>query len=213
MAGSTLTPETAVSAGGAAVDGRELMAAVAAETPGAFERLVAAYEARIRWAVGRWINDRSSTEDLAQEVLLRLYRSRHRYQPTARFETFLHTIIFNLCVNHTRYMRRRRAAALVGEGEDEGSGAPMPADPDTPAPLEEMQLAERARILREAIERLPESQRRAIELSRFENLSYDEICETMGLSMQAVKSLLWRARENLRRDLAPRLGETDERPS
>ena len=191
------------------VDGRILMAAVAAGTPGAFERLVAAYEARIRGAVGRWISDRSSIEDLAQEVLLRLYRSRDRYQPTARFETFLHTIIFNLCVNHTQFMRRRRTAPLAREGEDDEAGAPVPADESELAPLERLERAERARIVRAAVDRLPESQRRAIELSRFENLSYEEICEVMGLSLQAVKSLLWRARENLRRDLAPRLGEPE----
>ena len=70
-----------------AIDGRDLMKAVAANEPGAFERLVSAYEPRIKSAVARHVSDRASVDDLSQEVLLRVWRARDRYEPSARFET------------------------------------------------------------------------------------------------------------------------------
>jgi RNA polymerase sigma-70 factor, ECF subfamily len=189
-------------------DGREMMLAVTQEVPGAFERLVSVYESRIKAAVARSINDRSSVDDLSQEVLLRLYRARARYEPTARFETFLYRIIFNLCVNHTQYQRRRRALPLEqsgGYGEEEY--ATLPADENAPSPIEDVAREERGRMVRAAMGQLPENQRRALQLSRFEGLGYEDIAEVMDLSVQAVKSLLWRARENLRQSLGPQLGD------
>jgi RNA polymerase sigma-70 factor, ECF subfamily len=191
----------------AAVDGRDLMQAVSAGVPGAFERLVSAYESRIKAAVARHIVDRASVDDLSQEVLLRLYRARDRYEPTARFETFLYRIIFNICVNHTQYSRRRRHLAFRQGAEDDEPGVPLPADDTALAPPREMELDERSRLLHAAISRLPENQRRALLLSRFEGLAYEDIATVMDSSLQAVKSLLWRARENLRVALAGRLDE------
>ncbi|MCB9898081.1 MAG: sigma-70 family RNA polymerase sigma factor [Planctomycetes bacterium] len=190
-------------------DGRELMLAVAADRPGAFEDLVRAYEARVKAACKRSVRDVASVDDLAQEVFLRLFRSRHRYQPTARFETFLYRIIFNLCVNHTQFSNRRRTWSLdapVGGADDEGAPS-LPADERQGAPLELLEESERALLVREAVEELPDNQRRALLLSRFEGLGYEEIGAVMDLSLQAVKSLLWRARENLRRRLQPILGD------
>ncbi len=189
------------------LDGREMMLAVTREVPGAFERLVAVYESRIKAAVARSINDRASVDDLSQEVLLRLYRARARYEPTARFETFLYRIIFNLCVNHTQYQRRRRTLSLEQSGGGEDDSVSLPADPAALMPIEDVARDERARLVRDAITALPENQRRALQLSRFEGLGYDEISGVMDLSVQAVKSLLWRARENLRLSLAAQLGD------
>lgn len=188
-------------------DGRELMLAVSADEPGAFERLVSVYETRVKAGVARSIRDRSSVDDLAQEVFLRLYKARHRYQPTARFETFLYRIIFNLCVNHTQYSNRRRAWSLDAPiGGDEDGARHEPPDPRGSQPLEALEEGERAKLVRAAVEQLPDNQRRALILSRFEGLGYEEIGQVMDLSLQAVKSLLWRARENLRKHLQPILG-------
>jgi len=187
------------------------MLAVAAEVPGAFERLVTVYEPRVKAAVARSIRDRSSVEDLSQEVFLRLYRSRARYQPTAKFETFLYRIIFNLCVNYTQYSARRRTASLDTTGAEETASVPTPADERTVRPLAALEQAERAAFVRRAIDELPDNQRRALLLSRFEGLGYEEIGQVMDLSLQAVKSLLWRARDNVRQRLLPLLGDFDER--
>jgi RNA polymerase sigma-70 factor (ECF subfamily) len=192
----------------AAVDGRDLMQAVSAGVPGAFERLVDAYEGRIKAAVARHVADRASVDDLSQEVLIRLYRARDRYEPTARFETFLYRIIFNICVNHTQYSRRRRHLPFRQGTEEDEPGVPLPADDATLAPPHELERDERARLLHVAIGQLPENQRRALLLARFEGLAYEEIASVMDTSLQAVKSLLWRARENLRRALEGRLGDS-----
>lgn len=191
-------------------DGRQLMLAVSTDEPGAFERLVATYETRVKAGVARSIRDRSSVDDLAQEVFIRLFRSRHRYQPTARFETFLYRIIFNLCVNHTQYTARRRAASIDAPvAGDSESGWELP-DERGDVPLEQLAADERARMVRAAVGELPDSQRRALMLNRFEGLGYEEIGQVMELSLQAVKSLLWRARENLRKQLQPILGQGDD---
>ena len=196
-----------------AIDGRDLMQAVSAGVPGAFERLVTAYEPRIKAAVARHVSDRASVDDLSQEILLRLWRARERYEPSAKFETFLYRIIFNICVNHTQYSRRRRHPGFRQGTEDDEPGVPLPADETAlPAPRE-LELSERARLLHAAIGRLPDNQRRALLLARFEGLAYEEIASVMDTSLQAVKSLLWRARENLRAVLAQRLGEEDTRDS
>jgi RNA polymerase sigma-70 factor (ECF subfamily) len=194
-----------------ALDGRDLMKAVAADEPGAFERLVHAYEPRIKAAVARHVTDRASVDDLSQEVLLRVWRARERYEPSAKFETFLYRIIFNLCVNHTQYSRRRRHASFRQGTEDDEPGVPLPADDAAlPAPRE-MELGERAQLLHAAIARLPDTQRRALLLARFDGLAYEEIATVMDTSLQAVKSLLWRARESLRTALSGRLDEDDQR--
>lgn len=187
-------------------DGRQLMLAVAADEPGAFERLVASYETRVKAAVSRSIADRSSVDDLAQEVFLRIFRARHRYQPTARFETFLYRVIFNLCVNHTQFRARRRSASLDAPTGAEGEGSWEPADERADPPDVRAQQHERAAMVRAAVDRLPDSQRQALVLNRFEGQGYEEIGQIMELSLQAVKSLLWRARENLRKELLEILG-------
>jgi RNA polymerase sigma-70 factor, ECF subfamily len=189
------------------VDGRDLMSAVAVDEEGAFDRLVDTYGAYIRALVARYVRNASSVEELSQEVLLRLYRTRARYEPTARFETFLHKIIFNLCVNHSQYHRRRRAVSLSNVDDDgESVGDKLP-DWRSSSPEQEAELHERAVFVHRAIERLPANQRSALTLSRFQGLTYDEVSRTIGLSVDAVKSLIWRAGENLRHTLRPQLAD------
>ena len=148
-------------------------------------------------------------EDLAQEVFLRLYRARARYQPTARFETFLYRIIFNLCVNHTQYSNRRRAWSLDAPIQGEDGPGFEPVDNAAQTPLASLEESERAVLVRKSVETLPEKQRQALLLSRFEGLGYQDISTVMGLSLPAVKSLLWRARESLRERLQPILGPSE----
>jgi RNA polymerase sigma-70 factor (ECF subfamily) len=183
------------------------MSAVAADEEGAFERLVENYGSYIRALVARYVRNASSVEELTQEVLLRLYRTRARYQPTARFETFVHTIVFNLCVNHSQYHRRRRAISLSNIDDDGEAVGDKLQDVRVASPEQEAQLRERAVFVRRAIDRLPPNQRSALTLSRFQGLTYDEVSKTIGLSVDAVKSLIWRAGENLRHTLRPQLAD------
>ena len=185
------------------VDGRDIMVAVSLGTPGAFDLLVKTYEARIKAGVRRHIADRRAVEDLSQEVLLRLYRSRARYKPTARFETFLYRIILNLCVNHTQYSRRRRVLPLDHNDDVKPGDGVSLVDTAAHSPMDMAIVSEHSAMVRQAVERLPEAQRRAVILSRFSGLGYGEVADQLGMSPGAVKSMLWRARANLRTSLQP----------
>ncbi len=187
----------------APLDGRDIMLAVALGTPGAFDLLVKTYLAQIKAGVRRHITDRTVVDDLSQEVLLRLYRARNRYRPTARFETFLYRIILNLCVNYTQYSRRRRALPLDhGDDTRPGDGASL-VDTAARSPMDMAIVSEHGAMVRAAVGRLPETQRRALMLSRFGGLDFQEVGEQLEMSPSAVKSMLGRARAKLRTSLRP----------
>ncbi len=191
-------------------DGRELMLAVKVGCDGAFDHLTREYGAYIRNVIRRYVKEQSMVDDLSQDVLLRLYGSRLRYEPVAPFEVFLKTIIFNLCLNHLRYHKRRRATSLSSLGDgDEPLGNTL-SDPRGDMPERDAMRHERALAVREAIRRLPTNQRRALELAHFSGLPHEEVSRRVGLSVAAVKSLVWRARENLRRMLSVHLSDPGE---
>ncbi len=157
-----------------------------------------------------WVSNQQAAEDLAQEVFLRVYRARKSYQPTAKFSTWLYRIANNVANNAVRDRNRRREVNLN----------PMTANQSTAVGLEQLVMAasesvptrsldkkERAAMVQQAVLALGERQRIALILSRFEGLSYQEIADTMNLSVKAVKSLLSRARVNLKTYLEPYLEE------
>lgn len=172
----------------------------------AFEQLVEKYQNRLVMVLEHMISDRSQAEDLAQEVFMRIYRARENYTPTAKFSTWLYTITHNVASNAIRKKSRRKEVNLVNSP----SGS-MPTRPlDTMAteksglmPTRQMDQREMSDLLHDAIQSLIPRQRMAMMLSRFEDMSYVEIGETMGLTTQAVKSLLSRARTNLKTILEP----------
>src|SRR5262249_47377904 len=139
-------------------------------------------------------------EDLAQEVFLRIYRSRKKYRPRARFSTWLFTIANNLALNALR--RRQRKPAVPLRLRDSGPLRPRPAErlvPDRAGqPNDQVQQQELTALVQEALRGLNERQRVAVVLNKFEDMSYADIAQVMGLTVKAVKSLLSRARENLR---------------
>jgi len=171
----------------------------------AFEELVLRYQNRLVTVLEQLISRRDQAEDLAQEVFLRVYRARATYQPTAKFCTWLFTIANNVAKNAKRSQAQRREVHIVARPDD-----------DRPAGLENMALAasglmptrqldkaERAEMVREAVQALDERQRMALLLSKFEGLNYVEIAAAMETTTKAVKSLLFRARENVRERLEP----------
>jgi RNA polymerase sigma-70 factor (ECF subfamily) len=180
----------------------------------AFEALVTRYEGRLLAVLRPLVARREQAEDLAQEVFMRVYRARKRYQPQAKFSTWLFTIANNVARNANRSQARRHEVNVTGAaGDDDGPPAidqmALAASGLMPARL--LDKAERAEIVRLAIDVLNDRQRMAMLLSKFEGMSYVEIGETMGLSLQATKSLLSRARENLRLILEPYM-QDGERP-
>jgi RNA polymerase sigma-70 factor, ECF subfamily len=166
----------------------------------AFAELVELYQHRLVTVMQHLVNSAEEAEDLAQEVFLRVYRGRKKYHPRAKFSTWLFTIANNLALNVLRTRQRKPAIPL--NVRDSGPLGPRPAEQLVPdrerSPHECMQQQELAAVVREALTTLNERQRVAVVLNKFEDMNYAEIADVMGLTTKAVKSLLSRARDNLR---------------
>jgi len=153
------------------------------------------------------VRNREQAEDLAQEVFLRVYRAREDYVPSAKFTTWLFRIATNLALNSVRDTRYQKLEvsidAPVTIDADEGDEKPL--DIPEKHPNIEQHLVEDARkkMIRHAIEKLPEKQRAAVLLHKYEELDYAEIAKILNCSESALKSLLFRAYESLRVELAP----------
>jgi RNA polymerase sigma-70 factor (ECF subfamily) len=178
-----------------------LMLAVRAGDQAAFAELVERYQHRLVGIMGHLVGHPQEAEDLAQEVFLRVYRTRHKYSPKAKFSTWLFTIANNLALNALRDRHRRKAVPLDA-GESNALG-PVPAADRGPSPTQPLQQTELADVVRKALDDLNERQRVAVVLNKFEDMGYSEIAEVMGLTAKAVKSLLSRARGRLREALRP----------
>lgn len=215
----SVTPSTALRYQQSDPDVR-LMLRVRDDDAGAFEELVRRYQVRLVRLFQHIGPSGEVAEDLTQEVFLRIYRARSRYVPGAKFSTWLFTIAGNVARNAARSHGRRREMVEADSplnpelsGPQQLAGVALDASSLMPTRLVEGE--ERAEIVRRAVEGLGERQRMALILSRFENLSYAEIADTMGLTTKAVKSLLSRARVNLKdalTDYIEPVGTQDDEP-
>ena len=177
-----------------------LMLRVRDDDPVAFAELVELYQHRLVTVMHHLVSSKEEAEDLAQEVFLRVYRVRKKYRPRAKFSTWLFTIANNLALNALRSRQRKPAVPL--DVRDSGPLGPRPAeqlvrDRDH-QPGDRIQQQELAAVIQQALEGLNERQRAAVVLNKFEDMNYADIAEVMGLTTKAVKSLLSRARDNLR---------------
>lgn len=181
----------------------ELMLGVRRGDAASFEELLRRYRVPMVSYFHRMLRDRGLAEDLAQEVFLRVYRARERYQPEAKFTTWLYRIARNLALNA---LRDRKPEVLLDEEENPDGDPPMERFAD-PQPSAERQLMEgdRARVIRQAVEALPPNQRAAVILHKYQEVDYRQIAGILKISESAVKSLLFRAHENLRMHLEPLL--------
>ena len=179
----------------------QLMLRVKNGEEAAFVKIVARYQDRLINVFGNMIGDDELAQDLTQEVFLRIYRARNGYQPTAKFSTWMYRIANNLASNSRRSKGRRKEIQLkTNESGPLGTrpAEKLLADKSALMPTRLLDKSEMQNVVREAMDSLNERQRMALLLHRFEDLSYADIGETMEMSPQAVKSLLSRARENLR---------------
>lgn len=170
----------------------------------AFAQLVATYKDRLIGVFSHLLHDHDVAEDLAQEVFLRVYRSRDRYQATAKFSTWLFRIANNLASNTRRNRGRRKEVPL--ELRDSGMMSDRPeeqllAEKSGMMPTRQVAKRELQDVVRTALTTLNERQRMAVMLHKFEGMSYADIGQAMEMTVPAVKSLLSRARENLREAL------------
>jgi len=189
----------------------QLMLDVKSGDPRSFELLLQKYRTPLVNFLYRMVRDRASAEDLAQEVFLRVYRARKDYVASAKFTTWLFRIATNLALNAVRDGRYHQLEISLDQRVSTGDAneveAPM-LDVADRKPGIEQQLVDRDRVamIRQAINKLPEKQRVAVLLHKYHELDYDEIARILECSESALKSLLFRAYETLRIELAPLVG-------
>ena len=185
-------------------DDARLMQRVGAGDTAAFERLIERHQTLVAGTVARMLGDNSEVEDIAQQVFVRVWRSANRYVPRAKFTTWLLKITRNLVFNELRRRRRHLVTPLQSEP---GSEEMQLRDERGQTPAASLLEGELRRAIESAIQKLPETQRMAVVLRRYEELSYEEIAEVLDQTVPAVKSLLFRARTELRERLKSYLAE------
>ena len=165
----------------------------------ALELLVSRYKDAMLNFIYRSIGDYHRAEDLSQETFLRVFKNASRYEPRAKFKNWLYRIAVNLCKNEIRDIKRHGLSSLESfmTNDDEKINHAILRDfsqmPDVLYEKKERQI-----LIRQAIDSLPENQRLAIIMITYQHLRYNEISETLGCSVSAVKSLIHRARQNLK---------------
>ena len=170
----------------------------------AFRDLVERHQNAVIGTVAKMLGNPSEAEDISQQVFLRVWRNAKRYRPDAKFTTYLFTITRNLVFNETR--RKGRKKEVSSDEREENTNQLLEDSPDR-QPDAELLQAELRQAVDDAIASLPEAQRMAVVLRRYEQLSYEEIAVVLSLSVSAVKSLLFRARTSLREALSGYLEE------
>ena len=188
--------------GAEATSDAEVMLRVKAGDQPAFDYLVQKYRRPLVSFMYRMARNAAVAEDLAQEVFLRVYRSRESYEASAKFTTWLYRIATNLAVNHARDTRHERPEVTVSLDEpDEATGMTMDLPDGEMTAEQAMVRRERLTGIRRKIEALPERQRLAVVMHKYQQMDYRQIAEVLELSESATKSLLFRAYETLREQL------------
>ncbi len=205
MAATTSLPMPGFSpamAGAEALSDAEIMLRAKAGDQAAFDYLVQKYRRPMVSFMYRMARNSAAAEDLAQEVFLRVYRSRESYEASAKFTTWLYRIATNLAVNHARDTRHERPEVQVSIDEpDEESGTTLEV-PDRSLNAEQsMVIRERMLAIRRRVEALPEQQKMAVIMHKYQQMDYKQIADVLKKSESATKSLLFRAYETLREQL------------
>ena len=185
----------------------QLMLDVKAGDEQSFALLLHRYRTPLVNFLYRMVRNREQAEDLAQEVFIRVYRARAEYVPSAKFTTWLFRIATNLALNSIRDTRHQRMEvsldAPVTVDSEEGDERPLDVAEKNPNIEEHLVQEAQREMIRHAIDKLPEKQRAAVLLHKYQELDYGEISKILSCSESALKSLLFRAYETLRVELAP----------
>ncbi|MGC9198247.1 MAG: RNA polymerase sigma factor [Acidobacteriaceae bacterium] len=184
------------------LDDADVMLELKAGNMDAFDVLLAKYRKPMVHFMFRMVHNHAVAEELAQEVFLRVYRSRETYRAEARFSTWLYRIATNLGVNYARDTRYERTAATVylDEVDAETGITPDVAD-NAPSAEADLLRKERMQAIRQHVMALPERQRTAVLMHKYQGMDYQQIGEVLNLSESATKSLLFRAYQTLREKL------------
>jgi len=182
----------------AAID-HALMARIAREDHQAFRQLVERHQNAIVGTVSKMLGNTSDSEDIAQQVFIRVWKHAKRYRPDNKFTTYLYTITRNLVYNETRRRSRKHTVSTDMREDEQHLQHPDDESAQPDASLLDSELRE---AIDAAIQSLPENQRLAVVLRRYDNLPYEDIAAVLNTSVPSVKSLLFRARTTLRETLA-----------
>ena len=184
------------------MDDAAIMLALRAGNMAGFDFLIQKYRKPIIHFMFRMVHNQAIAEELAQEVFLRVYRSRETYRAEARFSTWLYRIATNLGVNHARDTRHERSASTVYLDEPDSETGTTPDVADSTPDIEAKLLRqERLHAIRQHVLALPERQRMAVLMHKYEGMDYKQIGDVLKLSESATKSLLFRAYQTLREKL------------
>ena len=196
-------PDVALgNAAAGALSDAEIMLQVREGDDSGFDFLIAKYRKPIIHFMYRMVHNQGVAEELAQEVFLRVYRSRQTYRAEARFSTWLYRIATNLGVNHARDTKHERAASNVYlDMPDAETGTRPDLADDTPSVEQGLLQDERLKAIRMHVMALPERQRNAVLMHKYQGMDYKQIGEVLKLSESATKSLLFRAYQTLRERL------------
>lgn len=196
------TPREAELALAGGSDDAQVMLQVKAGDESAFSYLVQKYRRPMVSFMYRMSHNSAAAEDLAQEVFLRVYRSRETYEASAKFTTWLYRIATNLAVNHARDTRHERPENMASLDEpDEDTGKTIDVADGSATAEEQILKRERMAAIRQRVQALPERQRIAVLMHKYQQMDYRQIAEVLKLSESATKSLLFRAYETLRGQL------------
>ena len=187
----------------------ELMGQIRNGDEGAFRMLIERHQDRVYGTVARMMGGAGpETEEAAQDIFLRVWRAAPTYRPEAKFTTWLMTVVRNLVFTRTAQRARRRnidGPDPVDEETGENIMTCVP-DPASRTAVEALSSRELERAVEEACAALPENQRLVVHLRQYEGMEFEEIGKITGMSLTAVKSLMFRARETLKKKLSGYLG-------
>jgi RNA polymerase sigma-70 factor (ECF subfamily) len=183
------------------IPSEDLMTRIAEGDEDAFEILVNRHQTSVLNLAYRFVGDRTQPKDLAQEVFLRVWQAAKTYKPDAKFTTWLYRITANLCFNELKSARRRRWFQFRRSNEDNERSIEETFSDGSPTAEDLLLEKERSRQISDALQSLPDNQRMALVLKRYDDLSYAEIAQIIGCSVSAVESLLVRAKRSLQEKL------------
>jgi len=182
------------------IPSEELMARIAEGDESAFEILVNRHQTSVLNLIYRFIGDRTRAKDLAQEVFLRVWQSAKSYEPKAKFTTWIYRITANLCLNELKSSRRKKWLQFLRFGDNLENTVEETLVDDRASPEDILLAKERSRQIANALQSLPENQRMALILKRYDDLSYQEIAKILNCSISAVESLIVRAKRALQKN-------------
>jgi RNA polymerase sigma-70 factor (ECF subfamily) len=179
----------------------DLMARIAKGDNDAFEILVNRHQTSVLNLIYRFIGDRTQAKDLSQEVLIRVWQAAKTYRPEAKFTTWIYRIATNVCFNELKSSRRKKWFSFHRSDEDSENSMEDSISDGSPSTEDLLLAKERSRQISDALQSLPDNQRMALILKRYEDFSYQEISQVLGCSVSAVESLLVRAKRTLQEKL------------